>query len=67
MEFITEPGRQIPVVHETDILVCGGGFAGVAAAVAAARNGMSVMLVEKYGFSWRACNRCAGHYHSALE
>ena len=50
MEFITEPERQIPVVHETDILVCGGGFAGVAAAVAAARNGMSVMLVEKYGF-----------------
>lgn len=50
MEFITEPERQIPVVYETDILVCGGGFAGVAAAVAAARNGMSVMLVEKYGF-----------------
>ena len=50
MNFITEPERQIPVIYDTDVLVCGGGFAGVAAAVAAARNGMSVMLIEKYGF-----------------
>ena len=50
MEFITEPERSTPVTNDVDVLVCGGGFAGVAAAVAAARNGMSVMLIEKYGF-----------------
>ncbi len=33
-----------------DLLVCGGGFAGVAAAVCAARTGARVMLLEKYGF-----------------
>jgi hypothetical protein len=35
---------------EADVLVCGGGVAGVMAAVAAARNGASVLLVERYGF-----------------
>ncbi|MGE5592922.1 MAG: FAD-dependent oxidoreductase [Betaproteobacteria bacterium] len=37
-------------VTETDVLVVGGGPAGVAAAVAAAREGASVVLVERYGF-----------------
>ena len=35
---------------ETDILVVGGGAAGVAAAVTAADQGHSVVLVERYGF-----------------
>jgi len=35
---------------EADLLVCGGGVAGVMAAVAAARNGAGVLLVERYGF-----------------
>lgn len=35
---------------QTDILVIGGGAAGVAAAVTAARQGLKVLLVEKYGF-----------------
>jgi heterodisulfide reductase subunit A-like polyferredoxin len=33
-----------------DVLVCGGGVAGTTAAVAAARNGADVVLVERYGF-----------------
>ena len=33
-----------------DVLVCGGGVAGTTAAVAAARNGADVILVERYGF-----------------
>lgn len=36
--------------HRYDVLVCGGGPAGIAAAVAAARNGADTLLVERYGF-----------------
>ena len=32
-----------------DLIVVGGGISGVAAAVAAARDGISVLLIEKYG------------------
>lgn len=35
---------------DCDVLVCGGGAAGVAAAVTAARQGLRVTLVERYGF-----------------
>ena len=35
---------------EFDIIVAGGGFSGVAAAVAAAREGAEVLLLERYGF-----------------
>lgn len=47
---ITEPERDIPVRGEVDVLVCGGGCAGVTAALAAAGEGVSVALVEPYGF-----------------
>jgi hypothetical protein len=46
--FITEPARQIPVLAETDVLVIGGGPAGVAAAIAASRTGAETYLVERY-------------------
>jgi hypothetical protein len=45
-----EPAREIPVYAETDVLVVGGGPAGCAAAVAAARVGASATLVERYGY-----------------
>ena len=45
---VTEVARQVPVVGHTDVLVVGGGPAGVAAAVAAARQGASVTLLERY-------------------
>ncbi len=47
--FITEPERKTPVIAETDVLVIGGGAAGIAAAVAASRAGARAMLVERYG------------------
>src|SRR5262245_29366127 len=47
---VDEPGRRTPVVAETDVLVVGGGPAGQAAAVAAARAGAEVTLLERYGY-----------------
>lgn len=41
-----------------DLIVCGGGFAGAAAAVAAARNGVKVLLIEKSGFLGGAAGNC---------
>jgi hypothetical protein len=47
---VAEPGRSVPLFDEFDVLVLGGGPAGIAAASTAARNGVSVLLVERYGF-----------------
>jgi hypothetical protein len=44
---IHEPGRDLPVAGSFDVVVVGGGIAGVAAAVAAARNSVSVCLIDK--------------------
>ena len=46
---VVMPAREIPTFHETDVVVVGGGPAGFAAAVAAARTGAKVALVEKDG------------------
>ena len=46
--IITEPSRQIPIFAETDVLVIGGGPAGVVAAIAASRTGAQTYLVERY-------------------
>ena len=45
-QFLLEPARRIPLAGSADVVVCGGGPAGVAAAVAAARCGVSVILLE---------------------
>src|SRR5829696_6727107 len=46
---ITEPARQVDVVHRTDVLVVGSGPGGLSAAIAAARAGVDVSLVERFG------------------
>jgi hypothetical protein len=48
-ERIIEPGREIRVYREAEVLVVGGGPAGVSAAVAAARSGARTVLMERYG------------------
>ena len=48
--LIHEPARNVPVVSRADVVVVGGGPAGFSAAMAAARNGASVCLVERYPY-----------------
>lgn len=50
MPTIHEPAREIPVMDEVDLCVLGGSCTGVFAAVAAARLGLRVAIVEKMGF-----------------
>jgi succinate dehydrogenase/fumarate reductase flavoprotein subunit len=46
---VIQPRREVPVLDTTDVLVVGGGPAGVVAAIAARRAGAKVTLVERYG------------------
>src|SRR3954462_14050894 len=48
--FVHEPERKTAVLAEHEVVVLGGGPAGIAAAAAAARAGRSRILVERYGF-----------------
>ncbi|MBM3187304.1 MAG: FAD-dependent oxidoreductase [Chloroflexi bacterium] len=50
MQTIPEPSKQVPVVAQADVVVCGGGPGGFAAAIAAARHGAQTVLIERYGF-----------------
>lgn len=47
---VTEAGRATPLLAEAEVLVLGGGPAGIAAAASAAAAGRSTLLVERYGF-----------------
>ncbi len=50
MKTIKEEARDVEVRGEYDVLVVGGGPAGIAASIAAAREGARTMLIERYGF-----------------
>ncbi|MHA1499846.1 MAG: FAD-dependent oxidoreductase [Promethearchaeota archaeon] len=74
MKMIDEPSKKIPIIAETEVLVVGGGPAGISAALGAARAGVDVMIVERYGcfggvitqamIGTVACTnrRCRGHW-----
>src|SRR5713101_2833129 len=47
---IQESGNTAPVVARSDVVIVGGGPSGTAAAIAAARNGASVTLLERYPY-----------------
>jgi hypothetical protein len=45
---VNVPERKVPVLAEADVLVCGGGTAGITAACSAARHGANVILIERW-------------------
>jgi hypothetical protein len=49
-QIVTFPAQEVPVARRVDVLVIGGGPAGVAAAVGAARTGAKVLILEQAGF-----------------
>jgi len=49
-DFILEPPRRTSIRGRADVVVAGGGPAGLAAAIAAARNGARVILIERYTY-----------------
>jgi hypothetical protein len=48
--LVTLASQQVPVAARADVVVVGGGSAGLAAAVSAARNGAQVILVERFSY-----------------
>lgn len=48
-KFVLEQTRKVSIIEDVDILVVGGGMAGVGAAVAAGRMGLKTLLVEYFG------------------
>ncbi len=48
MSSVTEPEKKVPVIDDVDVAVAGGGVAGTFAAIAAARNGASTLLIERF-------------------
>ncbi len=50
MSSITEPARDTPIFGEFEIVVLGGGPAGIAAAAVAGALGRKTLLIERYGF-----------------
>ncbi len=65
---ISEPARDVPVCHQADLCVVGGSATGVFAAIAAARLGRTVALVENEGmFGGTATASMVNVWHSQYD
>lgn len=64
MNKIFKEVLETPIAYECDVVVAGGGTAGVVAALAAARNGAKTILVDRYGFLGGSMINGAGPLHS---
>jgi len=68
---ITEPARETSVLAETNVVVCGGGPAGIGAALAAARRGARTVVVENQiclgGCGTRGMLNRLGPYHNQKD
>ena len=50
MKAYHETAREIPITREVDVIVVGGGPAGLTAAIASVRNGAKTVLIEQFGY-----------------
>ena len=65
-KHVTIPQRKVPVLAEADVLVCGGGTAGVSAAYCAARHGARVVLLERWpSLGGMATNALVNIWHTS--
>jgi len=65
MKRIIDPARELPVCAEVDVLVVGGGPAGVGAALAAARTGATVLVIEQFNCLGGVAT-AGGHGHISI-
>lgn len=64
--FVTVPERKVPVLAEADVVVCGGGTAGISAACCAARHGAKVILLERWpSLGGMATNALVNIWHTS--
>jgi hypothetical protein len=65
-EFVVIPERNLSVLAEADVVVCGGGTAGISAAYCAARHGAKVILLERWpSLGGMATNALVNIWHTS--
>lgn len=63
----TPPSEPRPLPDRADVVVVGGGYTGLSAALRLARSGARVVLVERHGLGWGASTRNGGIVHAGLQ